>query len=123
MKYVEDMTRTELEDEVLVLRDELGMRRRGDAQSCLQAAWKMRPNTARVGLMLYEAYPRPLSFEYIDDNLPGREPRDSLNVICVYACWLRKALGADTVVNVHGFGYRLTPKAHAKIKAVLETTQ
>lgn len=68
----------------------------------------LRKQEAELLAMLIGCYPRPMSRYEIEDRLPGRDhaAERHLNLIAVLVSRIRKKLGRDAIVNVHGDGWR-----------------
>jgi len=102
------MTRQQLEDEVLYLRGELGMR--DDQIARLGHAFKLTPQEAYVLSTLYAARGKIIKDGFILDNLPRWRTRDrDENTVKVYIHRIRKRFAPMTVIETAGWhGYRLT---------------
>jgi two-component system, OmpR family, response regulator len=61
----------------------------------------------RTLLALMESQGRVVSRDYLEDRLYGGNGTIESNTVAVYIHQLRRKLGEEVVVTVHGYGYRL----------------
>ena len=120
MRQPSDMTRSELEDEVLYLREELGLTHK--------QRWRI---VTKLGVSRFEASilstliaakGRPIRGDFLEHTLPTNRDRE-YDVIRVYICRLRKRLGSfDTIETLderRGVRYRITAKGLAACEQAL----
>lgn len=85
--------------------------------------WTTELSGSELGAMLamYRAYPSPLSNYDLDEVVPRYDHVEDRDVrgMSVLIHKLRKKIGADSVVNLWGRGYTLSPAFHARLKAEL----
>jgi hypothetical protein len=115
----------ELEDEVAWLRSELGLQLLDERAARLAAAFRLSVQEARALEALAAMKPgRHLSgrllLERITDGLDDRRAEDPGKQPQVLVWRLRRRLGRDAVINLHGFGYRLSDAARARVQAVFD---
>ena len=78
---------------------------------------------ARMAMALY-ATPHPLTVERLDELVPmswarnGGERRDLRAYFGTLACYLRKAMGRESIVTINSYGYALSPMGREKLAAV-----
>lgn len=108
-----------LQEEVAYLRSELGLRVDLDHQARLRQALSLRPQTARLILILHAARGRTVPRAQLEEALPGAEDRGS-NYLSVYVSFARKALGRDSIETVWGQGFRLSPATLAQLSLLLK---
>lgn len=102
------MSRQQLEDEVLYLRGELGMR--SDQIAQFGFAFKLSPQESQVLSTLYAARGKIVKDGFILDNLPRWRTRDrDENTVKVYIHRIRRRLAPTFVIQTVGWhGYRIT---------------
>jgi two-component system OmpR family response regulator len=61
----------------------------------------------RTLLALMEANGRTLTREFLQGRIYGEDDAVGSNTVAVYIHQLRRKLGAEVILTVHGFGYRL----------------
>jgi two-component system OmpR family response regulator len=61
----------------------------------------------RTLLALMESQGRVVSRDFLEDRLYGGNGTIESNTVAVYIHQLRRKLGEEVVVTVHGYGYRL----------------
>lgn len=115
LRRVEDMSREELEEEVQLLRSQLGMDEDFEQLTFFCKRFDLSPLEARLLQLLYKAHGKPRRHERLLAGMyPGEESPDA-NVISVYVWRLRKHLrikNADAKVdNIYGQGYFLNEVA------------
>ena len=120
-KRPEDMTREELVEEVAYLRSELGATTDHDRDKLI-AALRTTLAEARILSALYAARGRPVSnWRLAEAAPPGRMTADRNDVaaVKVWISRIRRKLGADAVLTIHGLGYALSPAGMAIVDAAL----
>jgi hypothetical protein len=118
----------ELEEEVAYLRGELALTHEAETYARLRAHLRSRPGSHRggaIGLItaLYSAHGRVLTTAQIMDAVPATktEHEDRMpDISKVWVCSARKALGHDSIENVWGKGYRMTPAGIERVRAIVE---
>lgn len=115
-----------LEEEVLVLKRELGLQRSAEATSRLIAKWKLTPIEARLLEHLTACRGRISSKEGIMCALySDRVDEPEIKIVDVLVCKIRKKLdfdvGTSAIKTEWARGYRLTPEALAMIDEVMAT--
>ena len=118
-KYPENMSREELEDEVWRLRDLVEELDVNESIIKIRQRLGLRPDPARILLMLFNTKSRHLPSQHILDQLPEVDPRKRDSRADVYICDIKKCLGPDCISNSHGMGWKLTPAGREAVKAVL----
>lgn len=109
----------ELAGELAYLRSELGLRATADEIASLRAAFGLSVGQARVTLLLAKAS-GSVTKAQIEEAVPRRdEDLRCSTAPKVYICRIRHKLGQDTIANVWGAGYSLTPAGRAKIAAAM----
>jgi DNA-binding response OmpR family regulator len=106
----------ELEEEVAYLKGELRLADDEDRCLRLRNMFKLSPYEGRALERLYRSYPRPVAAWKLIDT-PAENEADMGRV---YACRLRKALPAQTLMTIWGTGYLLSEKGYALLAEVLE---
>jgi len=116
----------ELEEEVAYLRAELGLQRDETQIALVREALPLgipgRVGVARFLLALYAARGRVMTYAQIMEAVPPKAGGDddrTYNLITIWACWARKALGRDIIDTVFGHGYRLTPEGLTRVRRLL----
>lgn len=77
--------------------------------------------SAVLGLLL-ASYPRAVDRVDLLERIPCQDRWDDpldrqVTLVAVIVCQIRRALGADAIENIWGFGYRLSDRLHADLKA------
>lgn len=122
MKSPEDMTREELEDEVVYLRSELGLMQSDDEVAHLRRAYPMSRAAARLVLALRAAGQRGLTYHQLDEAVPpvkGTAGDRNVKVLTVWVCHARKVMGAAAIETIWGRGVRISPTGAALVDAAL----
>ena len=86
----------------------------------IRRAYPLSPACAWLVLCLYEANGAVVSYDDILEHISWSPDDTGTEVVKVQVCHVRKALGFDAVVTVHGHGYRLTPEGITLVRSVLE---
>ncbi len=115
----------ELEDEVAWLRSELGLQLLDERAARLAAAFRLTVQQARALEALAAMKPGRfltgrLLLERITDGVDDRRAQDRDKHPQVLVWKLRKRLGRDALINLHGFGYRLSDAARERVLAVFD---
>lgn len=120
-KRPEDMTREELEEEVAYLRREMGVAEHADLIWRLRSRFRISPGAIEMLLALYRAGGKTLNKSQLEFavDAEGARDRDYGNIVNVYVCRIRKALGDDAIGTHWGRGFRLTPEGIALVDAAL----
>ena len=124
----------QLEEEVAFLKSELGQGTAdGDLQALRMAMRHVagrnrigRSSPAAVVLTLYRAHGRILSKHQLMEALPPRAGGDDdriPKIVDVWVCRARIGIGRDSIENVWGRGYRLTPVGMARVAEILQPAQ
>lgn len=120
MKSPDAMTREELSAEVTRLRGELGLMREERIYTALRKALRMTPVETRLLMALHNAGGAPMTAWDLEPMAPSqsRKPRGS-NVMAVYVCRIRKAIGNAAIERVWNKGWALTPVGIAAVDKAL----
>lgn len=125
MKAVTAMTRDELEDEVVWLREELGQTISDDRLARVMGLG-VTAGEATLVLRLYAAKGKPVRLMVLEERLASATGRDisqsSRPVVPVLAHRVRKALGRDVISNFWSVGFALSDRGIAMVAAVLGDT-
>lgn len=125
-----------LRDEVAYLKSELGLQQDADVLARLSKAmrarndglrwtWQKATGSARIVARLYAVNGRPLSRAQLMDAAPAKTPVSDDrwdNIIDVWVCFARKALGKDAIDTVHGLGYKLSDVGMVRVAEIVEGT-
>jgi DNA-binding response OmpR family regulator len=115
------MTREELEEEVAYHRSELNEAATERNFTSLRRAFALAPTETRFLLALYEARGRTLSKWIFDEKVPPVTGQDrQSNVVAVYICRIRHAIGRGAVKSEWGRGYYLTPEGAETVSRAID---
>jgi DNA-binding winged helix-turn-helix (wHTH) protein len=111
-----------LEEQVAYYESELGLSDDIELENRLRSIYTLMPTDAKVLATLYTARPgRTLTREHLDDIISTFSCRQhETKVVEVYICRIRKILDYESVDNVWGRGYKLSPIGRKKVGAALE---
>lgn len=84
---------------------------------------RLTANEAWLLRVLYQANGRLISTGWISDNRPNKtqeEPVNVRNAVAVLMWSVRKVIGRDSVANVRGQGFSLTPEGRRRVEEILQ---
>lgn len=80
--------------------------------------------TARTALALYHSPLKRLSIAQLAERVPPmNDGRHDVNYFSAEVCYLRRAIGFESVSTLWGWGYELTPQGLAIIKRAISETE
>ena len=84
---------------------------------------RLTANEAWLLRVLYQANGRLISTGWISDNRPNKtqeEPANVRNAVAVLMWRVRKVIGRDSIANVRGQGFSLTPEGRRRVEEILQ---
>ena len=84
---------------------------------------RLTANEAWLLRVLYQANGRLISTGWISDNRPNKtqeEPVNVRNAVAVLMWRVRKVIGRDSIANVRGQGFSLTPEGRRRVEEILQ---
>lgn len=112
-----------LEEENAYLKSELGLRRTASEVQALREGLGLRPQACRMLLMLYRGRGRVVPHVQLAEEINTDAVNDGLDLVKVYASYIRKAIGRAELINAHGQGYRLAPSAINRVAEIIGEAQ
>lgn len=111
----------ELECEVAYLKEELGQMRHAGRLATITSRAGISRSMAAIVLALYDVAGRPMTNIQIYEITREFGTKDDvdLRILGVHVCGIRKAIGADCIETIHGYGYRLSKGGRERIEEFL----
>lgn len=120
MRAPEEMSREELEDEVILLRERLSENSERLFRSVCVDRWRLTGRETDVLAALYHARGRMMSKSALLDAIYIYSDPPLTRALHVHICHLRRKMKNGWLETVCGQGYRLTKVAVSEITAMLE---
>lgn len=115
MKQPDQMSREELENELVHLRDVVGRTANEQLDGVLLKRWKLTERESQVIVALYRAGGRTVIRESLFDIVYGYEDGPSLKIIDIFVCKARKKMGDGMISTSWSRGYFMTHRAIREI--------
>lgn len=114
MKPVDRMSRDELADECIWLRDRLAVEVKLGLEDFIERRFGLTKNQGRVVSLLARLSPRPATKAHIMETLYAGRDEPEAKIVDVMISRIR-IVGSIAIETVHGRGYRVDPAVAAEI--------